>query len=830
MLVKLILKNCIPLAKKGASSVELNTESIFNVILGRNGYGKTTLLRMMHPFPPENSDFEEGGYKEIQYRIKNNFFRLVSHTGKKSSSHEFWFNGKNLNEGATMLVQRDLVKQYFGITPDVMNVLTGLDRSDCFSSLPAQRRKNVLMDINPNDTKYGVKIYNNARISYNQTRGALKHQRQRLVAEERRQLELKSLSTDELQAEVSRLDGLIKDALLLHGSLQHIKDPDIGELTEKMSHIMSQLLSTPNATLYPASHYHELIRRTQMYIEHDKTRLSGLQALLTNITEKINNFNIPEGMDLKGYETKIEECSETIKRLQEKKVELLAIIQREEIFKKEDWREDGFKIDLNNFLKHVRNVEITEDKTLSSGGYIKYQEELKEWETKVNVTKKEIENNIHLLRHYENADSVTCPDCSKTFKAGFEKVDPAKLKEVNEALMEGLERFNKKVREIKDLLERNEGWFETMGGLMRFIRHSQMPAYFLDLVKYYEIGKVSQNVLPNILIAIDGMFTVEKEEEENIARQTTLNAQYQLMTESNIDSLSKQYDELSVEMGLVQKRMRKRTRDLTMWTDCLDTINADQLLVEVYENYFGQLQDMVEEKGKYIIKAKVMEVINMLTPQKEKLVTDLIRSESLNSVIQSIKDNITDLEKRERHLKAIMDGLSPVKGFIGELMIDFLNSVTANVNAAIEPIWSDPLKLQACHVEGEDDEIDLDYKFPVIVGDSKAPNEDIKKCSGGEKEIIDFMIRRTLQRYKGEECGIPLMMDEIGTAFDELHRRSFANYVTEQLRLDKLPQTFMISHYVNQYGGFNNKDVNIIALNTKGLDVPLELNTNSIIQ
>lgn len=814
--------------KKGVSYIELDTNSIFNVVLGRNGYGKTSLLRQMNPFPADNADFEEGGYKEIHYKINNNEYKLISRTGKKSS-HEFWVNGKNLNEGSTLLVQRDLAKHHFNITKEVMDVLTGINRGDNFSALSPQRRKSVLMEVNPNDTKYGVKIYDKARVNYNQTKGALKHQRQRLVAEERRQLELKSMTPEELQAEVWHIDGLIKEALVLHGTLQHIQDPDVKPLLSKMGNIASQLLSTPINTLYNASYYTQLIQRTQLYIDNDKTTLTGLQALLSSMSEKINNLNIPEGMDLKGYEEKINECEQTLVRLRQEKETQISIIKREDFFNKEIWRTDEFKSDLLGFLERLRSVEVTEDKDLSSQGYVQYQEELKTWQNKLSGIEKEIDAINHQLKHFENAQSVTCPDCAKTFKVGFENVSPEQLIKIRVGHQEELIYTQKKVKEISDLLDRNEGWFETMGSLMRFIKHAKDHRFLLEIVKYFEVGKVTQPTLPNILIAIDTVFSLEREEEDNIQRQTTLKAQYQLLTESNVEKLNLQYDELSVQIGLTQKRLRKRMNEINFWAEQLDILKADDLLADAYVACFDELQDLVEEKGKYLIKAKVMEVINMLTPQKEKLVTDLIRSESLNSVIASIKDNISDLEKRERHLKAIVDGLSPVKGFIGELMIDFLNSVTANVNAAIEPIWSDSLKLQSCHIEGEDDEIDLDYKFPVLTGNAKLPNEDIRKCSGGEMEIIDFMMRRTLYRYKGESTGIPLIMDEIGTAFDELHRRGFAAYITEQLRLDKLPQTFMISHYVNQYGSFNSKDVNIIALNTKGLDVPEELNQKSVI-
>ena len=827
MLEKLIIKGYIPLKKKGTNSIEMNVKSIFNIILGRNGYGKTSLLRMLNPFPPDNGDFEEGGYKEIHYRIKNNYFILTSTTGKKSN-HSFKLNNKELNEGGTLLVQRDLVKHYFNLTNEVKNVLTGLDRQDNFSALTTQRRKNVLMEVNPNDTKYGLKIFDKARVALNQTKGALKHQRQRLAVEMKRQIELKSLTQEELQEEINKLDTTIKSALLLHGSLSSIEDPDIKSITSKLGDVASRLLGNTSKTLYTASYYVQRMERIQTYIGREKEYENGLQALLRDVTEKVNNFNIPDGMTLKGYEEKIQEAEQFITELLNERNNLESLIRKESFFDNDDWKEDQFKSVLSDFHNLIQNVEVTEDKQLTAQGYSSTQKTLEEWNRKVTATQNEINHIVHTLKHFENAESVECPDCNKKFKVGFEKIDPNKLKINLEALTGRLEKEKEEVKRLSDYLERNEGWFETMGNLMRWMKHTSNSRYLLEVIREYDVGKVSQSVLQNVLRMMGEWFSIDKRYDEVIARQSTLKAQYRLMSESDIGSLNEQYDKLSIALGKTQKNIRRYREQYNQLEAGLELIKEDQALQEAYRNLFDDLQEQLVIKGKYKIKRRVGEVLNLLTPQKDKLLADLIRAESLNSVISSIEDNIVDLEKREKHLKVIVDGLSPVKGLIGKLMVDFLNSLCANVNAAIEPIWTDPLQLQSCHIEGED-ELDLDYKFPFTSGVNSKPTEDISKGSGGEKEIIDFMIRRVLLRYKGEQCGIPLIMDEVGITFDELHRSRFIGQIQNELRMDKLPQTFMISHYVNQYGSFNDRDCNIIALNTKGLHVPEQLNKNTLI-
>lgn len=824
MLTSLKLKGYIPLKNKGVNSISLSTKSIFNIIFGRNGYGKTSLLREMSPLPPDNSDFEDGGYKEVTFKIGHNIFKLASTTGKKSS-HYFYLNNVNLNTGNTLLVQKELVKQYFKINNDIKGVLTGLDLSDRFSSLPPQRRKSVLMDINPNDTSYALKIFEKTKTALNHTRGALKHQTQRLASELKRQEDFEKMDSIELQFQINKLDKQIKEAFIIHGSLQSINEPKIEPIKRKMEDILARLTCNTSKTLYTASYYVELIERVQRYLFKEKTRQSALQTLIESTTDKVNNLNIPEGFSLQEYEYKIEDIEKKILTLSNEKNETLKEIEKEEFFKDDKWKTDSFYNEINNLLDNIINVEISTDKDISSALYLQKQELVKGLMNELDVKEKKIGDLRHLLNHYQNTDLTTCPNCNANFKIGFEKVDITKVKDEIDLLIVKVELLNQNVKNINKYLEDNEGWFETMKSLMLFLKYSINSKYILELVKYFEIGKKQPLILVNKLKLIRKHFELDKEQELLIQEQTKLKAQYSLMCDKDVQSLYKDLEDLSIELGRVQRNISRYNKDIQCWENKIEEVKADEFLRDQYFILFEELNEQLILEGKWEIKNKVVERINELTPRKEAIMSQLIRSESFKSIIKSIEDSVEELKKREKHLKAIMDGLSPVKGLIGYLMIDFLNSLCANVNAGISAIWTDNLKLLSCHTD--ESNIDLDYKFPVITTNPKKPTEDIKKCSGGEKEIIDFFIRKTLLRYKGERCGIPLDMDEVGITFDELHRGRFFSYISEQLRLDKLPQTFMISHYVNQYNRFNNEDINLIALNTEGLNVPRNLNTNT---
>ncbi|QMV29157.1 hypothetical protein AP1_0456 [Aeromonas phage AP1] len=92
-----------------------------------------------------------------------------------------------------LMVQRDLVKIHFGITQQIVDVLTGLDIRDLFTTMSAARRKDFLMTVNPNDTSYALKRWEKLKSNHNTLRGGLKTQRQRLVVEEGRLTQLAAI-------------------------------------------------------------------------------------------------------------------------------------------------------------------------------------------------------------------------------------------------------------------------------------------------------------------------------------------------------------------------------------------------------------------------------------------------------------------------------------------------------------------------------------------------------------------------------------------------------------------------------------------------------------
>ena len=97
------------------------TEKI-QIILGTNGSGKTSLLRELTHLPSNKQNFIDDGYKIVTSLYKGDTY--VSKSGFNPDKHSLSKNGIEIHNG-TASVQKELVKQIFGLTPEIHELMLG---------------------------------------------------------------------------------------------------------------------------------------------------------------------------------------------------------------------------------------------------------------------------------------------------------------------------------------------------------------------------------------------------------------------------------------------------------------------------------------------------------------------------------------------------------------------------------------------------------------------------------------------------------------------------------------------------------------------------------
>lgn len=825
MIIKLIIENLIPLLNKGTKRIELTPDECMNIVVGRNGFGKSALLREVSPLPPDNSRYAEGGYKEIHYYINKKHYILKSWTGK-NSDHSFLIDGNEQNEGGTLTVQRDLVRIHFGVTPKLFDVVSGLDDRTLFTTMSSGKRKEVLQDINPNDTSFGIETYDKLKREYNSTKGALSNQRKRLAAEIRLQESFESMDPEAFEAEINLLDEQLKNAILIHGQLLHVKDPELSKARDELAGIIQRLrLNDSKITMTK----HDLLvwlERASLLNTNYQVKIKTYTDKIVEITDKINGLDVGN-FSLENTKTKIEENTLRIKDIEKTLENLKANLNRIYVSDELLTKDYAFFFFMDDFINVLKLVEIASDKSITSAFYKKEVIRSKELTNKRNNLKNEIEDLQHYIRHYEKSEDVSCPKCETKFKLGFENFNIVETKNKLASITESLKITEESLDKLTRYLEANEPWFNTMESLYRLTSQTEYASTYIKLIKELDIGKQSTPIAVHYFTNLKKYY-VEKQVLKTLNEENTLlKAKLKLIEESDINTLYVLLEELNTELYFFQKASKYNLGDIKSIESELEIIEEDEQLRVIYLDKINALEELVLQKGRYDIKRKVEEVIGIITPKKNKMVADLIKVQSLRSVIDSIKTDIIKLEKEEKHLSFLMDLISPTKGFIGSLMNEFVTAVKGNINNIIEPIWATPLYLitedSELDKEGEAG-VELKYNFPACTG-MRGALKDVNDSSKGEAEIFNWAFRKTLREYLKVPEALPLHMDEVGVNFDDLHRSRFGAYLDEQYRIDKLPQTFMISHYAEQYGIMSN--ANIIALNTEGLKIPFETNRST---
>lgn len=124
-ITKLVLHRCKRFYLRGIETLEINPSTKTQIILGTNGSGKSSLLRIgFTVMPPVAKDFvkDAGGYKILHCVGNGHEYELRTMFTGKSPEHWFIVDGENLNEGFTGSTQKELIKQHFGMTQDIHGV------------------------------------------------------------------------------------------------------------------------------------------------------------------------------------------------------------------------------------------------------------------------------------------------------------------------------------------------------------------------------------------------------------------------------------------------------------------------------------------------------------------------------------------------------------------------------------------------------------------------------------------------------------------------------------------------------------------------------------
>lgn len=821
MLGRLIIENYIPLLSSGITSVDMDLQSMINLFIAPNGVGKSSILRELNFQPPENGNYRNGR-KYVEWIANKKVYKLDSRTGV-GNGHSFKIDdGPELNTGGTYSAQKELVYNHLGkADANLIRVLNGLKITDRISAMTPNRRKELILEIYPNDTDYALGVYQKLRQERNDLKSTIKKQIERHAEENRKLTTLNNCGVDELERRIKEIDSNLQTSLLLRGGLSSAQlDPDLQAKNTKHNLLVTKL--TVN-NLCGVQFSKEELEQAQMTAE----------ALLTKYQDQVNvlkgsiaeNASFLEGMDdlirnPGAIEEQSKDLAADLTRTEATMANYKAMLATQPVFNDEEVTLTGLEYVASEFKEYLMRVVIASNPDITSAAYKQYLADNEVTSNHLRTLRGNLEQMEHKLKHFMSANDIECPECTSTFKVGISPNDITMLRASIEGTKERITIGEEKQTKLVEAIELDAEWYNSMNQLYNFVRANGNVRCLTELVREYGIGRLPHGTLCNALTAYAGLTATVTYRKTLLDEKLVVDSRLELITKNNVLDIASHVLDLERDLLRANGRVNFYKRKTELFSNELQAIDDYEKDLAELNMLRNDLIKSLANKANVSLRDLVDSWVSELSRDKDACLASIINAKSLTAVVESITDDINRMRHRLKIVEVLQDGLCPNKGIIGKLMSDFINTLCGNVNAVVKQIWNTTLYVKPCSKENGD----LNYKFPVVTGESD-PTPDISDCSAGETDVIDWAFRFVFGDYVGFVP--PLIMDEVGVSFDEIKRGRFFNFIQEYTQGKNPRQLFMVSHYFGQYGILKNP--NIIAFKYEGLTMPGEPNRNAVI-
>lgn len=819
---KLVLEGNKRFELNSINKIILTPSSRFHLILGSNGSGKSSLLNELTPWPPNPNDYHKHGCKIIH--IDHNRSHYVLSSKFEPVEHLFEKDGVQLNKGRTVTVQKELVKQEFGIDPNIHELITGQIKFSLMG--PAERRSWFTKLSNTNYT-FAIGVYSKLKESHRGVMESIKQFQARIVQETNKQItpEQEEMLKKEIQDIRKAIDDIIMEKPSItefSNSVETLIAKNLTELKNSSKQIIECRKGfNNNENFFNTEAISEAIRDQEIAV-------GNLDFQISKIYEELEGLH-------RIYNTVKQAGVHSVKDLEER----IIAFNQEDVILYNTNKLNILTEDPEYVLKAIENIygDITymfsemSDKNpdINKQNYDKLLLDINDTKIQIKLTEDTLNQLKVNLRHMEEIRAgghVTCPKCSYMWINGFDDNAYASLNReignqnlIHSSLEDRLKLLEKKKEEFDMYIGQMQSYktfakqTPFLGGFWNYIEErniiekpktviTHLDIFKSDLfrqIKYSQICKEIKELERELELALvaekNDLNQVTNKIQENENRLYSLNTQrsfhlgevnkfkqyYKLANEiishqTNIINIKKSVDENTVKLIEIYKR---------------DSINT------------------------------VLTELRMLLVEREQRISKI---DTQKQTIQNIESMLVDLQSREKVLKVMVKELSPTEGLIAKGLNGFINIFVEQINLFISKVWAYPLEL--IHDSGEEGNIDLDYKFGIKVNNGRVV-PDIKLGSAAMREIIDLAFRICSLKWLGLTESV-LMLDELGASFDKEHRGMVNKLIQDITTMSDFSQVYVISHYEEMYGSYKNADVTVLC--PANVSVPRDSTFNTCVE
>lgn len=794
--------------------IKLSFNKIVQVIIGTNGSGKSSIFAELSPLPAEPKNFSKDGMKRIVCRHLGKRYILTSTFDPPK--HSFRVEGEldDLNPGGTITKQRELVYQHFKVNSVTHAIASG---QLPFHLMSTETRKESFRLLSDTNYDFAIGVFHRIKKAARDVVGGLKLAKAKLKA-----AVVNMMPPEQMEALKKDCEELYRVVELM---IEHRNTPT-APLDETKHAIAVALEEMDRDSSSLVKSIREVERLLALDLVDDPKNAANLEYFVSQKLQDLRTRKETLFTEAKRYQENIDICEKT------KLFQVATISTELERLKEESVNHKSQlmypDVEIHSVEAYIEGLEAVTPKLLELALAIPvnekcakytregYQEMARKREQLlISIANLRAQINAweeRVLHHEDHKDSpeVQCPKCEHTWQPFYDEASITltrkKITEANQeidGLQTKIEDLDVRIADFNNWVSHLEA-MKTLTGNYGFM--SQLWSIIMKREVVYEKPREISLILAKFKSDLFNLQAIEKINKLMLVEHEKLklaDSSQGIDYNNSVASLRYINEELH---HIANEEQRLFTIKDSAKALSYHTKRVSELSLKLAGSE-KELTVVTERHVEDIRRTMYNDLLRSFSSDlaiKEKAINDERMNEG---AIQALKDEINALEARVEAYKLVLKELSPEEGVIAEGLFGYMKLFVRKWNRFIANVWTYPLVVQPC--SSEEGKLELNYKFPIMVNDSRGIRDDVSKGSSSMREIIDLGFVVGYLKTMGLENG-QLFLDEFGSAMDPIHKQQTVRMINSIVENEKFSQIFLISHDVSQYSAMDNAQVCIL--------------------
>lgn len=825
----------------------ITPKEIVQLILGTNGSGKSSVIEQLSPLPADPAAFTKDGSKVIEI-LKQNRHYICSSTFSPSAKHSFLMDGEELNVGGTGKVQKDLVREHFGITSEIHDLLRGDEKFTLMS--PARRREWFTM-LCDTDYSFALSGYDKLRERHRDLSGALKINRTNLVTETAKLMSAEDEERLEQQvAELRRELNILNEERIPidRTSNQHLSDRDrsLKTLDELSMRLLRNRIVVPyeyNDGRQERDEWGQLRKvrfRSTSEVEAEIDKLKHLvtakETTLSSTREQYDKQVKHHDILAKAGKDGVAALLVQLDQLATKRHELVKTLRLGLIFPQPKVALSALDNILDDLVQVLSDLPSNKSRHFGKTRLQTLQEDLiklVDQRAELGAEIQRLEARKEHADEHRGSNHQSCPKCSHTWTVGINEEQYAKLVARLSELRAALDVKTKAQEALQADIREVETYFSQYRNFMSFTKNvgALQPFWTHLLESQLVLDSPAEAITQVRLLQRDLAISIEIDEIEAKRDEIRkLKEQAEELGDANLSEVKDELERLTEVLGNLTAEHSKLQRAVMDYSEYNRQIKAGQALGEeikrIYELVHEQQYAHVEALRRESILHCLNQVEQALSMREEALRAAKMKKQTVNQ----LEAQVQSLQVQEEAAKLMVRALSPSHGLIAEGLLGFIRAFVGQMNGFISKVWAYDMHVIPTGYDSEaaEQSAELDYKFKLMVDSPDNIVPDVSKASDGQTEIVNLAFKITAIQYLNLSDA-PLFLDEPGRTMDDVHRFALAETFKSLVDNYNYSQLWLVSHHVGTYGAFQSAEFCVLDRNNIALPSNRVINKHVVI-